>query len=138
VGELRKFAYSYSPVSSSGFSLCTFAVRVSQGREGRDGSEGSVGREGRDGRDGSEAAGAVGAALGAGAAGRAYIPGLAPILCPSVGRWSGVGSISSSGLNHGREASQGSGGREGAEGAGGSVGICSHLGRAFGSNLNAI
>jgi len=107
--------------------VATFAVRVSQGREGMDGS------------DGSEAAGTVGAALGdgagAGAAGRAYIPGLAPILCPRVGRSLGVGSTFSSRLNHGREASQGSAGREG---AGGRAGNCNHLGRAFGSNLNAI
>ena len=95
-----------------------FAVRVSQGREGRDGR---VGKDGRDGSEGSGAAssrssgwgripsgsllgsngiGAVeGAALGTGAAGGAYIPflaailcpRLAPILCPMVGRSPGGG-----------------------------------------------
>ena len=146
---------SISPVLSFGFSLCMFAVRVSQGREGRDGRKGTVGKDDRDGSDGSDAAssrssgwgrmlagillgsngiGAVaGAALGTDDnAGGLYIPA---ILRPMVGRSSGVGCTSSSCLSHGREASQGSAGREG---AGGRVGICNHLGRAFGSKSNAI
>ena len=138
--------------------------RVSQGREGRDGREGRVGEDDRDGSDGRDAAssrssgwgrilagillgsngiGAVaGGELETDAAGGPYIlailcPRVMPILCPKVGRSSGLGctSSSSSRLSHGREASHGSGGREG---AGGRVGNCNHLGRAFGSKLNAI
>ena len=54
-----------------------------------------------------------GAALGTGAAGGAYIPDLAPILCPRIGHTLAGVAAHFQPVRHGREVSQGGPGRGG-------------------------